>query len=424
MGFRVLYDIVLIIISLFFFPKFYFDYLFKDKYKKSLSNRLGKGIDLPGNKSPLIWIHAVSMGETKAVVALGKLLKACYPNHKIIISSITETGHQEAKKSLPQADLHFFLPFDFSFIIRPIVKKLKPSLVIISETDLWFNFLNSAKEEGAKICLVNGKISARSCARYKQFSYFSSKIFSLFDHLCVQNAHYQDLFRSLGISVDKLSVTGNLKFDEPVSIFSQEEVQRLKASMKIKKEDFLIVVGSTHEPEEKQILSHLAPLLFSGSVKILLVPRHPERFDQVAKIIEQLGLFYGRYSCLDTLYGTECVILIDKMGLLKNLYQIAELAIVGGSFTDKVGGHNVLEPCFFGVPVLFGPYMFSQMELKELVLSYGAGKQIQMNQVSNEISGLLENKSEKNEMGENGLRLVSQMCGSTKRTLENINYLI
>lgn len=421
MWFRFLYGGILSLLSIIYFPKMAFDYFFKKKYRQSLRSRFGYGFNHISGAVPLIWVHAVSMGETKAIIALVKKLKALSPESRVIVSSITETGHQEAVKSIPEADFHVFLPFDFSFIIRPIIRRLRPQLVIISETDLWFNFLETSKEVGARVVLVNGKISERSFKRYRKASFFSKRIFSLLDHICAQNLSYAQLFESLGVPKRKISVTGNLKFDEPYPFLKEDELQEWKSVLGIKKEDFVLVIGSTHDPEEKHLLEQLSGLFnIIPQFKIILVPRHPERFQDVSSLLQKMQIPYGFYSKSESLKKENRIILGDAMGLLKKFYQIAHLAIVAGSFTEKVGGHNILEPCFYGVPVIFGPFMHSQKELRELVLQYQAGKQVDLADLRDQVLDMAQKKDEKDFLGVNGLRLTSEMYGATERTLKYV----
>lgn len=412
------YEILLYVLALFAFPKMVYERIFKDKYQQSFCERFGADFP-PINKGdrPLVWIHAVSMGETKAVSALAKQIKKEYNNPIIVVSSVTETGHAEAKRCMTFADYHVYLPFDFKWIISPIVERTRPNLVIICETDFWFNFMKSSKDVGAKIALVNGKLSERSMNRYLIWPSFCKKLFGMIDTFCVQNKLYAERFEKLGISEEKIVVTGNLKFDEDYPKLGSQELAKWKEQLGIAATDKVIVVGSTHDPEELLILETMKKVWEKvPNVKVLIVPRHPERFSQVADLITSYHIPYVRYSHLPNKIGNEKIILMDTMGLLKKCYQLADIAIVAGSYTTKVGGHNIIEPCWFGVPVIFGPHMHTQTELVSLVMEYHAGLQVPETELVDTLVTYLQDAEKRLELGHCGEKLVSEMRGATDKT--------
>lgn len=418
----ILYDIVLWIGALFAFPKMLYLRLVKGKYRDAFLKRLGKGFpSIEKGSRKLIWVHAVSVGETKAVAALIKKIKEDMRDCLIVFSSVTETGHAEAKRSLPFVDYHVYLPFDFWWLIYPIVNRTKPDVVIISETDLWFNFLRSCKEKGAFIAIVNGKLSERSQRTYKKLPWFSKKLFSFIDLFCVQAPIYQQRLESVGVNNKRIVVTGNMKFDEELGKLSDGTLANLKQKFNISSQNQVIVIGSSHDSEEKQFLEVLIPVWKKfPELIVILVPRHPERFNHVAALLKENGISFVRYSEIDKKSGKEKMILIDAMGLLRDCYQLADIALIAGSYTDKVGGHNILEPCFFGVPLLFGPYMFKQPELVELVSEYQAGLQVPIEQLELTIIELLQDQSKRSRLGNNGLRLINEMRGATGKTWNSI----
>ena len=411
-----LYEIGLLLVSLVELPRMLYMRLFHKKYSHSLARKFGYHFP-PINKNGrvLIWIHAISVGETKAVVAMAKLVKAELDNPFILISSTTETGHIEAQRSMPFADAHVYLPFDYGWIIKPIVRKVAPNLVILCESHFWYNFLTAAKAQGAKVALINGKISERSFRRFKNVPWFTKPLFAPFDALCIQSHHYEERFKSLGLSVDKMTVTGNIKFDDPHPKLSQEQVQELKLKFGLKQNDQVLVVGSSHDPEETLVLDAAKELWKRyPSLKVLLVPRHPERFNTVADLLEQRQIPFQRYTQLN---GSNAkVILIDTMGLLRKCYQLADVALVGGSYIQKVGGHNIVEPAWYGVPVVFGPYMHSQPELLDLVNDYQCGRQVPAEKLQSTLEELFAHPDQRKTLGEAGQKLVNDMQGATRKT--------
>lgn len=334
-----------------------------------------------------IWIHAVSVGEVKAAVPLFKCLKKEYPEKDIIITTTTATGYEESKRSLKGADAFLYSPIDFSFVVRKFVKRLQPSLYILVEGDFWPNLL---KELKCKIFLVSGRVSQRTASRWKMFPSFANKMFSRFDLLCVQSEEYAKRFFPFG--GDKVRVTGNLKFD----------IEPEKTEVDLPK-DF-ITICSTHAPEEEKLLDCL-----QGRWRIFLAPRHPERFDEVADLLKKKGILFARFSQTGWNLRTERVLLMDVMGQLGTCYANSQLAIVGGSFIPGIGGHNVLEPCVYGCPSLFGPYTFAQGSLVQKVLELEAGKQ-------SSFESILEDVTE----GRCAKFSVESLRGATSKTWQEI----
>ena len=236
-----MYDFFLLLIGMIALPKLLYQMTFHKKYRNSLKQRFGIGFpEIDKGSKTLIWVHAVSMGETKAIAALAKKLKKRSENVILLFSTVTETGLAEGKKSIPEADYHVFLPFDFNWIIKPIVKRVKPDRVILCETDFWYNFLNASKDEGAHLSVVNGKISVNSLKRFLKFPSFSHKLFSLIDSYCVQSSHYKERFLQLGIPEEKITVTGNIKFDSSFPKLSKEELNNWKLKLGIQPDDHVV----------------------------------------------------------------------------------------------------------------------------------------------------------------------------------------
>lgn len=416
----IVYELALYLIALVAIPKTLFSIFYRKKYRDSLLPRLGIGYPVFEIQSlPSIWIHAVSVGETKAIVPLARELNRRFPDHPLIISSITETGHAEAKRSLPFADYHVYLPFDFRWIVTRIVKQAAPGLVLLCESDFWYNFLSQAKKRGASIVLANGKMSEQSMLRFGWVSFFSRRLFSLFDLLCVQNVLYRSRFVEAGASNEKLVVTGNLKLDEEYPQLSPKETSQWKEKLGIPPNQPVLTIGSSHDPEEKFFLTVLKEIWkHTPNLRVIMVPRKPDHFREVADLLEQENLRWISFTDINKRTGNEQVILIDAMGMLRMCYQLADFALVAGSFTERVGGHNILEPCWYGKPVLFGPHMHTQLELVELITQYGAGVQVTHDQLQSELEKWLANRQIAQDIGSKGLHLVKDLKGSTQRTLQ------
>lgn len=406
-------------------PKWGFDLCLHKKYRHSLLQRFGKGIPaLHKRQRPLVWLHAVSMGETRAIAPLAKKIQALPQKPLLVISSITETGHAEAKRSIPDADAWIFMPFDFYPIIHKVVQRLKPDLVIVSETDLWFQFLSSCRQQGAAIALVNAKLSSRSCGRWKKASFLSKPLFAQIDHYCVQDLQHAERFQSLGIPVERLTVTGNMKLDGLAEPLKASELLSWRKQLNVKDNAEILVAGSTHDPEEKILSEAWAQVrLKNRNLKLVIVPRHPERFESVYQQLLDLPVKVRRYSQL--LPGEEWdLLVVDAMGLLQRFYQIATLAFVGGSYQPKVGGHSLIEPCQYGIPVLYGPYTYTQINLREAIESYGAGICVKEEQLASEIELLLADPNRCFQYGTAGQKLIRESQGATEKTFQEILKLI
>ncbi|MBA2368267.1 MAG: 3-deoxy-D-manno-octulosonic acid transferase [Candidatus Protochlamydia sp.] len=419
------YEICLWALAILAAPKMLYHLYKHKKYLGSLGPRLGLNYPIfEKSHHPLIWIHAVSMGEAKAVVSLARELKFHYPNARLVVSSITETGHAEVQRSFPFADYRVYLPFDFSFIVRRIMQQASPDVVILCESDFWFNFLRYAKKEGALLALVNGKISSRSKNRFRAAPFFSKPLFNLFEVLCIQNEFYAKRFLQAGAPSMKMEVTGNLKLDDEYPQLCPEETAEWRKKLGIGPDQLVLTIGSSHHPEEQLFLTHLKDIWKKyPELKVLIVPRHPERFKEVESLLENEDLSWISFTDINCRTGKEQVILVDAMGMLRMCYQLSDIALVAGSFTSKVGGHNILEPCWYGKPVLFGPFMHTQLELVDYILNANAALQVSMETLKDQIELLVTDAYLRSTMGQNGLELIQSLKGSTQRTLLAIEHL-
>lgn len=410
-----LYNFCLILLFFISLPRFVWDFCVHKKYRSSLQNRFGCNIkEIPAEKK-VIWMHGVSMGEVRAMAALFLKMQKEFSDYEFVISTTTETGQTEAKKILSGAAAYFILPFDFSWVVKKVMKKLHPNHLIFCESDFWYNTLFYGKKVGAKTALINGKMSKRSFSRFSCISWFAQKLFSQFDSICVQNEEYRDRFLTLGAS--KPCVTGNLKLEIPVCRMSSSEKEAFCKKLNIQEGDFVLVIGSTHAPEEEEILKVLAPLFTQyPCCKILLVPRHPERFQEVQTLLAAKKLPYSLFSREEV--AVEKLVLIDAMGFLNSCYQVASLAIVAGSYTPRIGGHNVFEPIQQGIPVFFGPYMSTQKDLKELVLKELVGKEVPLHELYKEVISFLSDLKLQKEYRSRCDLVVAKMQNSVQTTFD------
>jgi len=399
-----------------FLPFFYLvRYLRRKKKDLHLQDRLGLSYLRSDTRKVCIWIHAVSLGEMKAIEPLYHKLKKKMDAYFVITTS-TKTGLDQAKLALQGAHQYHLLPFDLRFILRRVMRDVQPHLLILCEGDLWPNFLQEAKRCGAKVALVNGKVSARSFWRMQKFPFFCRWIFPYIDLIFAQSQEHYDSFAQLKIP-SKLSLSTNIKLAATPSREKPLTRKELGLTMRNK----VIVMGSTHEGEEELFLSSFQ--LQPGQI-LFLVPRHPERFTTVADLLTKLKLPFVRISALPKKWTKQASItLVDQMGLLDRLYALADLSIVGGSFVDHIGGHNILEPLFAGSPVLFGPHMESQKALVKLVLEAQAGVQYEKGSLKDKITTLLNSPKELKEMVFHGQKMLTGFQGEIDRMVKRIDLL-
>jgi len=374
-----------------------------------------------------VWVHAVSVGETIAAKPLLKALKISFPGIRIVLSNVTETGRSIAEKTA-EVDHCVYFPFDYVFTAKRALKQVSPMLVIVVETEIWPNFLRSAKRLGIPAVLVNGRISDRSFGRYLRFRWFFRPVLSNFTSICMQTAEDARRIIAIGAEPARVHVAGNLKFDITVTAPSLEKKSALRAGYRIPGGVKIITAGSTHAGEEETVLSAYQRLLTKGrEFFLVLAPRHPERAGQVAEILGSFGFKFTLRSSLEQReeeFRPGEVLLVDTVGELMGLYSISDLVFIGGSFA-QTGGHNILEPASLGVPVLFGPHMHNFRESAALLLACGGGYQAKDGEeLTTLITRLLDDPVERQAMGTNGMRCLLENGGATDMQMEVIKKIV
>ena len=375
-------------------------------------------------KRPVIWLHAVSVGESIAARPLLKALREHCPDHAIIISNTTETG-RAISSTFPEKDLCIYFPFDFLPAVHSALQSIKPVLIIIMETEIWPNFTREAANRGIPIMLANGRISDRSFGRYLKFGWFFRRSLQQFSSLCMQTEIDRERIIAIGAAPKRVLVTGNLKYDIPFHPVEDEERTELRAKYAIPAEVTVMVAASTHPGEEELILTAYLELLTTcDDLFLLLVPRHPERATEVAALLERMTLRYRRRTTLaasdETLFQAGEVLLVDSIGEMMGLYALSDFAFVGGSL-KPTGGHNLLEPASLGIPSIFGPYMNNFREIANLVLQYGAGIQVETpEKLAETVRGIVTNATLRQVLGQNGLKMMRDNGGATKQLMQEI----
>lgn len=425
MAFYFVYEVLLILFSPFILGWHAFR-AFQRGRPAAIAQRLGflSSADLSVvSGHEVLWVHAVSVGETMAVKSLLKELRIKYPQSKIVLSNVTETGRKIALQ-LPEIDLCVYFPFDFRSAVRKLLQSIDPALVIIAETELWPNFIRETARRGTPLVLVNGRISDRSFGRYKKLEWVFRDVLGFFSALCMQTAEDGRRIGLLGAVPAHVHVAGNLKYDVPVRCLSAQEVAAIREEYRIPSSAMVFTAGSTHEGEEEPVLSAYQELIKENSdLCLILAPRHPERAEKVLELLQTVGMKYLLRSTLETktpVMGSGEVLLLDTVGELTKMYSVSDVVFVGGSLVP-VGGHNLLEPASYGAPVLFGPYMNNFREIRSLILQNGGGIEV-TDQVSlaGSLRELLHDERKRKEMGMSGADVLRRNSGSTERHMEII----
>jgi 3-deoxy-D-manno-octulosonic-acid transferase len=372
------------------------------------------------NARPTIWLHAVSVGESIAARPLLAALRKHYPGHTILVSSTTETG-RALITTFPEIDTSIYFPFDFLPAVCRALTLIKPKIIIIMETEIWPNFTHEARLRRIPIILANGRISDRSYCGYLRFKWFFRHPLALFSTLCMQTQVDAERITAIGAPVGRVTTVGNLKYDIPCRQVSCEEKQQLRRQYCISEDLPVFVAASTHAGEEQLIIGCYQELLARDrNLMLVLVPRHPERATEVAALLKKAGLPFQLRTEMSVASSFERgqVLLVDTIGEMMTLYALSDIAFVGGSLV-ATGGHNLLEPASLGIPSIFGPHMDNFREIADLVLTYGAGIQVESAATLTEsCSTLLGNAELRKVLGQNGLKLLRDTGGATERHME------
>ncbi|MDO9463747.1 MAG: 3-deoxy-D-manno-octulosonic acid transferase [bacterium] len=418
-----IYNTLLYSMSIIASPYFLCKLVFTEKHRMSLLQRFGK---LPQSliaDGKSVWIHAVSVGEVAAATPFIDEFRKTFPDYRILLSTVTATGNQFAKK-IKNIDGLFFFPFDYSFAIKKAIKHISPNIFITFETEIWPNFLKYAQDMKIPCILVNGRISPDSFKRYKKVKFFFKHILKNFSAFCMQTEQDRTRIMELGAEKRKVRVTGNTKFDALVS--NEENIDIKKKFVKIfgiEENDKVIIAGSTHRGEEEKVLDAFQYICQKVSnVLLILAPRHPERFQEVTKLLEDRNIDYILRSTLDkTKREEQQVIILDTIGELSKLYTIADVVFIGGSLVPT-GGHNVIEPASLGKPVVFGPYMYNFTESANLLLENKGAIQIADEAgLAACLLKLILDSEYAEQTGKAAKKAVQQNKGASKRNLEVIS---
>lgn len=440
---RLLYSLLLTVLAILLLPYFLWQGLVKGKYLGNLAARLGLArtgnfrAGRPG-VGPVIWLHAVSVGETLASRPLCRELKRRHPGARLFLTTTTATGQAVAKAQVPEADLVGYYPFDWMFAVRRMLDRIEPELVILMESELWLNFLSECRARAIPVVVVNGRISDRSFPRSRRLKFLVGRLYRLVTCLVMQSGEDAARAIALGAPPARVVVGGNLKYDIGAGGSAPDpgrssaplaDLRRLTGSA----EGPLIIAGSTHPGEEEIVIGAFRELRDSGAapgVRLLIAPRHPERFNEVAERIGAAGLRLGRRSEMGEGSGTAEALLLDSIGELALAYELGTVVLVGGSL-KPIGGHNILEPALAGRPIIVGPYMHNFREMTaefrraQALIQLAEGDDEELRRRLRESwEELLGDVAGARAMGERARRVVEANRGATARTAEVLDGIL
>jgi len=375
-----LYSLAIFVLAVALFPWFLYQALRYGKYVSSVGQRMGVlpvSFNLDGDES--IWIHAVSVGEALTVRALLPDLRRQYPDLKIFLSTTTVTGQQIARERLTEVDAVFYFPFDLPIFVNRTLRLVRPRLFIMMETEIWPNLLRACKRDGVRTLMVNGRISSRSYPRYRLVRGFFRRVLTNVDQFCMQSEESARRIIDIGADPARVTVTGSLKFEslESPSAAAGRGAGRVLRFFRMPEGRPVLLAASTLKGEEPPVLAAFAVVRRTHPTTMLIVaPRKPERFDEAEALARAEGYRVVRRSSLVVDSEPQAdVVILDTIGELAHLFQVATAVFVGGSLIDH-GGHNILEPAVHGKPIVFGPYMSNFAEIAKTFLDAGAAVQV------------------------------------------------
>lgn len=418
----VFYSLLLACAALLSLPWWAVQMLRLGKYRSGLAERLGRVPARLNDAQPnSIWVHAVSVGEVLAVSQLVNDLQRQHPDRQVFISTTTATGQKLARQRFGENRV-FFMPLDFGFAVRRYLNALKPQLLVIAETEFWPNLLHLARKRQTTVAIVNARISDRSFPRYKRFKWFFGRVLWEVDLFLTQTGEDAQRLRDIGAPTERVRVSGNLKFDVRPNA-QPALIAGLRTA--IGKDSPVIVCGSTAEGEEEPLLvAFQAVQRQFPAVVMILAPRHPERFEKVAALIASQGFSLQRRSQWQPAQPIRSgIFLLDSVGELAAIYELADIAFVGGSLVPT-GGHNILEPAQYGAAILVGAHTFNFREIVSLFEQGGAVKTITAETLGAQFLSLLGHVEDRQRMGRAAKDLFAKHAGATRRTLDALAPLL
>lgn len=414
---RYLYTVLIYLLTPFILLRLIWRSFKAPAYAKRWNERFG--FFKPPATEQGVWVHAVSMGETLAAIPLIKRIQQTYPQLPITVTTMTPTGSAQVHKQLGHSVFHVYAPYDLPCAWRRFLKKIKPRIVVVMETELWPNLLHVAHQQQIPIVIANARLSQRSANGYQKVSSMTHEMLQKVTHICAQYESDGQRFLTLGLAKEKLSIIGNIKFDTEIKPELKIRAQQLRQQWGSQRP--ILIAASTHESEEEMILSACKPVWqMHPDLLLVLVPRHPERFAKVIELVRAQQLILSVRSRQECVTDATQVLVADTMGELLLLFAAADIAFVGGSLVPT-GGHNLLEPVSVGLPVITGKHVFNFARVSELLLSKQALIQVNNeNELTQAILKLIEQPQQAHQMVAAGNEVIAQNKGALDRLWSDI----
>lgn len=419
---NLVYLITLILAS----PWLVYNAIRKGKYRQGWAAKFLGRVPWRSRERTGIWLHAVSVGEVNLLQPLLAAIEEKHPDWECVISTTTRTGYELARQKYAPRSV-FYCPLDFSWAVRNALRRIHPQLLVLVELELWPNLIRWTRRSGVPVAVVNGRLSASSARGYSRIRFLIRRLLQATSLVAVQNDEYAERFRQLGTTEDQLHVTGSLKFDGIEMDRENPASQQLAALAGIEKQDIVFLAGSTQAPEEQLAVSVFRELVDDyPRLRLILVPRHPERFAEVASMLDQQEVEWIRRSELtaDRQNTAARILLVDAMGELGAWWGTAQIAFVGGSL-GKRGGQNMIEPSGYGAAVSFGPHTQNFRDIVEMLLQHDAAIVVQDRQeLAAFVKRCLEDPEFARQLGQRAQQFVASQNGATDRTLALLESLL
>jgi 3-deoxy-D-manno-octulosonic-acid transferase len=403
------------------FPWLLYQRLRHGKYREGWAAKFWGQVPERNCTRPCLWLHAVSVGEVNLLEPILNRWERLHPDWDCVISTTTQTGFQLARKKYGPRTV-FYCPLDFTWAVRRTVQRIRPTLLVLTELELWPNLIFAARNHGAKVAVINGRLGDRSFQGYTAIRPLVHRLLSRIGLIAVQNEEYAQRFLALGARQRFIRCTGSIKFDGARSNRNSPDVQRLAQLAEIAPDDVVFLAGSTQDPEESLALSVFQCLSAEfPRLRLILVPRHPERFDDVAALLDRRGIPWQRRSQLsfDSRLATpeSRILLVDAVGELGHWWGTAHIAFVGGSLTTR-GGQNMIEPAAYGAAVSFGPNTWNFRDVVALLLERKAAVVVRDGeQLEIFVRRCLSDPAYASDLGGRAQQLVLQQQGAADRTI-------
>jgi 3-deoxy-D-manno-octulosonic-acid transferase len=397
------------------------------KYREGYAAKLLGRVPVRTGDRPCVWLHAVSVGEVNLVGVLIAELRQRHPNWEVVVSTTTKTGYDVAQKKYGAAHTVFYCPLDFSWAVNEAVRRVRPDLLLLAELELWPNLIDAAKRHGAKVAIVNGRLSENSYNGYRRVQPLVKRSLQQIDLLAIQDIPTRERFIDLGARRRSTQVTGSLKYDGAETNRNNRRTRELKRLAGFATTETVWLAGSTQAPEEAICLRVFREALQEHpELRLVLVPRHPERFGEVARLLSESGLDWKRRTQLSpsSPAPSPSILLIDTVGELGAWWGAADLGFVGGSFGSR-GGQNMIEPAAYGVATCFGPNIKNFRDIVSALLN-ADGARVVEDEAALEafVNACLEMPAEAKALGERARALVETQLGATARTVDAIDKLM